>query len=161
MEAFRLSREKYASPLSGKGAAIKGARWNSVGVEMIYTASNRSLAMAEISVHLTLATVPDDYTMLTIYVPDDISVQKLTEKDLPIDWNAFPHPNSTQIIGDKFIAGNKHCVLQIPSAVTKGDFNLLINPRHSEFPKIKIIEIDKFPCDRRIFKINPTKPDQR
>ena len=35
MEAFRLSREKFASTLSGKGAAIKGARWNSVGVEII------------------------------------------------------------------------------------------------------------------------------
>lgn len=152
MEAFRLSREKYASPLSGKGAAIKGARWNSVGVEMIYTASNRSLAMAEVAVHLTLATIPGDYVMLTIYLPDDISTQKLTLKDLPTDWNAFPHPITTQIIGDKFIAENNYCVLQIPSVVTQGDYNLLINPHHSEFPKIKIIVIENFPFDKRIFK---------
>jgi RES domain-containing protein len=152
MEAFRLSREKYASVLSGKGAAIKGARWNSVGVEMIYTASNRSLAMAEVSVHLTLATLPDDYMMLTVYLPDDISIQKLTEKNLPTDWNAFPHPISTQAIGDKFITENKYCVLQVPSAVTRGDYNLLINPHHSEFSKIKIIASDKFPFDKRIFK---------
>ena len=152
MEAFRLSREKYASALSGKGAAIKGARWNSVGVEMIYTASNRSLAMAEVSVHLTLATLPDDYMMLTIYLPDDISLQKLTEKDLPPDWNAFPHPISTQAVGDKFIAENRYCVLQIPSAVTRGDYNLLINPHHSDFSNIKITASDKFPFDKRIFK---------
>ncbi|MBA2737856.1 MAG: RES family NAD+ phosphorylase [Pyrinomonadaceae bacterium] len=152
MEAFRLSREKYAAPLSGKGAAIKGARWNSVGVELIYTAANRSLAMAEVAVHLTLATVPGDYVMLTIYLPDNISTQKLTEADLPIDWNSFPHPASTQTVGDKFVADNKYCVLQIPSAVTRGDFNLLINPRHLESPKIKIIAIEKFPFDKRIFK---------
>jgi len=152
MEAFRLSREKYAAPLSGKGAAMKGARWNSVGVEMIYTASNRSLAMAEVAVHLTLATVPKDYVMLTLYLPDHISLQKLTVADLPDDWNAFPHPNSTQAVGDKFISDNKYCVLQIPSAVTKGDFNLLVNPYHSEFSKIKIIEMEKFPFDERIFK---------
>jgi len=152
MEAFRLSREKYAAPLSGKGAAMKGARWNSVGVEMIYTASNRSLAMAEIAVHLTLATVPKDYVMLTLYLPDHISLQKLTVADLPDDWNAFPHPNSTQAVGDKFISDNKYCVLQIPSAVTQGDFNLLVNPYHSEFSKIKIVEIEKFPFDERIFK---------
>ncbi len=152
MEAFRLSRKKYASTLSGKGAAIKGARWNSVGTEIIYTASNRSLAMAEVAVHLTLATIPDDYVIITIYLPDDISLQKLTEKDLPPDWNTFPHPASTQAVGDKFIAENKHCVLQIPSAVTKGDFNLLINPYHAEFSKIKIVETEKFPFDRRIFK---------
>jgi len=152
MEAFRLSREKYAAPLSGKGAAMKGARWNSVGVELIYTASNRSLAMAEVAVHLTLATVPKDYVMLTLYLPDHISLQKLTVADLPDDWNAFPHPNSTQAVGDKFISDNKYCVLQIPSAVTQGDFNLLVNPYHSEFSKIKIIEMEKFPFDERIFK---------
>ncbi len=152
MEAFRLSREKHAAPLSGKGAAMKGARWNSVGVELIYMASNRSLAMAEFAVHLTLTTLPKDYVMLTLYLPDDISLQKLTVADLPDDWNAFPHPNSTQAVGDKFISDNKYCVLQIPSAVTQGDFNLLVNPHHSEFSKIKIIEIEKFPFDERIFK---------
>ncbi len=152
MQAYRLSREKYASTLSGKGAAIRGARWNGIGVEIIYTASNRSLAMAEVAVHLTLATIPDDYLILTIYLPDDIFLQKLTEKDLPPDWNTFPHPASTQAIGNKFIAENKYCVLQIPSAVTKGDYNLLINPHHSEFSKIKTVEMEKFPFDRRIFK---------
>lgn len=152
MEAYRLSRKKYATPLSGKGAATKGARWNSAGVELIYAASNRSLAMVEVAVHLTLATIPGDYVMATINLPDDISIQKLTEADLPTDWNSFPHPVSTQAVGDKFIADNKFCVLQIPSAVTKGDYNLLINPFHPDFSKIKITKIEKFPFDKRIFK---------
>ena len=56
MEVYRLTRQKFASRLSGKGAAIKGARWNSPGVEIVYTAVNRSLAMAEVAVHFTLAT---------------------------------------------------------------------------------------------------------
>jgi RES domain-containing protein len=152
MEAYRLSRERYASTLSGKGAAIKGARWNSIGVEMIYTASNRSLAMAEVAVHLSLATLPGDYMMITVFIPDDISLLKLNIRDLPSDWNTFPHPNSTQAIGDRFIADSKFCVLQIPSVVTHGDYNLLINPNHSDFAKIKIITVEKFPFDNRIFK---------
>ncbi|MBA2407387.1 MAG: RES family NAD+ phosphorylase, partial [Chitinophagales bacterium] len=57
MEVYRLSRQKFAGSLSGKGAAIKGARWNSAGVELIYTSANRSLAMAEIAVHFSLATL--------------------------------------------------------------------------------------------------------
>lgn len=151
MEVFRLSRERFAAPLSGKGAASKGARWNSVGMEMIYTASNRSLAMAEVAVHFTLATLPPDYVIVTIHLPDDISTQKLTEKDLPADWNAFPYPSSTQAIGDSFVTDHDHCVLQIPSAVTRGDYNFLINPHHDEFAKIKIVKIEPFPFDRRIF----------
>ena len=95
MEVYRLSREKFAGTLSGKGAAIKGARWNSVGVEMIYTAANRSLAMAEVAVHFTLATIPGDYVMMSIFIPDDISLKKLNLKDLPANWNTFPHPMTT------------------------------------------------------------------
>lgn len=152
MEVYRLSREKFARELNGKGAALKGARWNSIGVELVYTALNRSLAMAEVAVHLTLATLPDDYMMSTIFIPGDISLKKINVKDLPPNWNAFPHPTTTQIIGDRFVTANKHCILQIPSAVTAGDFNLLINPRHPEFKKIKIVKTEKFPFDKRIFK---------
>lgn len=152
MEAFRLSREKFSSVLSGKGAAIKGARWNSIGVELIYTASNRSLAMAEIAVHFTLATLPSDYVMMSLFIPDDISIQKLEPSDLPPNWNAFPHPASTQAIGDHFVLENNYCVLQIPSVVTQGDFNLLINPYHADFLKIEILDTEKFPFDFRIFK---------
>ena len=152
MEVFRLSREKFSSDLSGIGAAMKGARWNSIGIEMIYTASNRSLAMAEVAVHLSFATLPDDYMMMMIHIPDDISSTKLNTSDLPVNWNKFPHPSITQSIGDKFISEKLYCVLQIPSAVTEGDFNLLINPHHPEFKRIKIIESKKFIFDQRLFK---------
>jgi len=152
MQAYRLSKQIYASTLSGKGAAIKGARWNSIGVEIIYTATNRSLAMAEVAVHFSLATLPSDYMMVTIHIPDDISLKKLNPTDLPIDWNTFPHPSTTQAIGDQFIADNEYCVLQIPSAVTQGDYNILINPNHPDFKRIKIIETEVFPFDKRIFK---------
>jgi len=152
MEVFRLSREKYADTLSGAGAAIKGGRWNSIGFELIYAASNRSLAMAEVAVHFTLATLPDDYMMVTIVIPDDLPIMEITEKDLPLNWNSFPHPASTQKLGDQFILQNKYCVAKIPSVVTKGDFNFLINPNGAGFNKISISEIEKFPFDKRIFK---------
>jgi RES domain-containing protein len=152
MEVFRLARAPYADTLSGKGAAIKGARWNSQGVEVIYTAGNRSLAMAEVAVHFTLATLPDDYMMITIYVPDNTSVEKLLERDLPENWNVFPHPKSVQKFGDSFVHGNQFCMLQVPSAVTKGDYNFLINPYHADFKNIQIVAKEKFPFDTRIFK---------
>jgi hypothetical protein len=48
--------------------------------------------MAEVAVHLTLATLPEDYMMITIDIPGYIKVKQLTEADLPEDWQAFPHP---------------------------------------------------------------------
>ena len=152
MKVFRLSREKFATPLSGKGAALKGARWNSVGVELIYTSQNRSLAMAEVAVHFTLATLPIDYVIITIDIPENIAIKVVVEKELPINWMDFPHPVTTQKIGDDFVIENKYCVLKIPSVVTKGDFNLLINPNHKDFKKVKITAMEKFPFDKRILK---------
>lgn len=152
MEVFRLARKPFSATLSGMGAAINGARWNSRGTELIYTAANRSLAMAEVAAHLTLATLPPDFVMITIEIPDDIAVAAITMKDLPANWNAFPHPASTRSIGDRFVAENKNAVLKIPSVVTRGDFNYLVNPKHPDFNRIRIMSTETFPFDHRLFK---------
>ena len=152
MEVFRLTRRKFAEPLTGLGAALRGARWNSMGVELNYTAENRSLAMAEVAVHLSLANLPEDFVMLTIEIPDDSAIKEVMHQDLPLFWNSFPAPESTKRIGDQFVLENKFLVLKIPSVVTKGDFNILINPRHETFSKVQIKQIEGFPFDQRLFK---------
>ncbi|HNT19733.1 MAG TPA: RES family NAD+ phosphorylase [Saprospiraceae bacterium] len=149
MEVYRLCRKIYSGSLSGKGAALEGARWNSPGIEMIYTAMNRSLAMLEVAVHLNLSAMPDDYYILTIHIPDELSLKKLNLSSLPDHWNDFPYHRETQAIGDAFIKSGRYCLLQVPSAVTRGDFNLLINPVHPEFRRIRIVEREHFPFDKR------------
>lgn len=153
MEVFRIQKKEFKDSLSGKGAAKKGARWNSIGIEIIYTATNKALAMAEVAVHLTAGTLPDDRYLLTIYIPDDVSMQKLTYADLPADWNVYPHPATAQQIGDAFIKACRHCLLLIPSAAVQGDFNILINPAHADFSKIKIIDAVPFKFDNRFFNL--------
>jgi len=152
MKVFRLSKRKYARDLNGKGAAKFGNRWNSKGTEMIYTAESRALAMAEVAVHLTLASIPSDYMMIELEIPEPIKISTLQNEKLPLDWNAHPPGIHTQKIGDEFIDNGNTCVLKVPSAVVKGDFNFLINPHHKDLKKIKIISITDFPFDKRIFK---------
>lgn len=151
MEVFRLTRKKYSSTLSGVGASLRGARWNSVGVELIYAASNRALALAEVAVHVSVATLPGDFVMVTIDIPDDISVGQLKSEDLPPDWNIFPYTVKTQRLGDTFVSKNENCLLRVPSAVVKGEFNLLINPNHPDFGRVRITHIEDFAVDRRLF----------
>lgn len=152
MKVFRLSRKKYPTELSGKGAAAFGARWNSQGIEMVYTAESRALAMAEVFVHLSLAMMPDDYLMLTIDIPGSVSLTALNYDTLPDDWAESPFNYKTQKIGDRFIAARESCVLKVPSGVVQGDFNYLINPYHADFNLIGIIEINDFVFDRRLIK---------
>ena len=109
MRVFRLSREKYANDLSGKGAAIFGNRWNSKGIEMLYTAESRALAMAEVLVHLSLANLPDDYMMIEIEIPDSIQVEILNFNSLSENWNSNPLNPQTQGFGDAFILTKEKC----------------------------------------------------
>jgi RES domain-containing protein len=152
MEVFRLSKEAFVHSLSGIGAALKGARWNSMGIEIVYTAANRSLAMAEVAVHFSVAMAPPKYQMATIHLPDDIPMMGIPIVDLPTDWSVFPHSETTKKFGDRFILENRYCILKVPSAVTKGDFNYLLNPRHPEFARIRIIETSPFVFDGRLWR---------
>jgi RES domain-containing protein len=152
MKVFRLSRRKFSLELNGKGAAKFGNRWNSKGVEVLYTAESRALAMAEVAVHLTVATLPKDYMMMTIEIPNSVAIEELKLSELKDGWNNFPHIKDTQKIGDLFIDNNNTCILKVPSAVVKGDFNYLINPYHADFRKIKIEDVSEFPFDKRMFQ---------
>lgn len=152
MIVYRLSRKKYAKELSGKGAALIGNRWNSKGVEIIYTSDSRALAMAEVAVHLTLATIPKDFLLLEILIPETIEILNLESNRLPTKWNSFPHHPETQVLGDNFIREQKYAAMKVPSAVVQGDFNFLINPHHPKFSAVKILAEFPFLFDQRLFQ---------
>jgi len=152
MKVYRLCREKFENDLSGRGAKIAGGRWNSKGTAILYTSESRALCTVESAVHIPLGILPLDYKILTIEIPDSIKIETLAEKDLPIDWKDKPPSNSTQKIGDKFIKNNSHLVLKVPSVVVQGDFNYLINPSHSDFDKVRILNSEPFFFDERLFK---------
>mgnify|MGYP000468797974 CR=1 FL=1 len=152
MRVYRLTREKYSTDLNGRGAAKFANRWNSKGTELIYTSESRALAMSEVAVHLSLALLPNDYVMLVIDIPEEVSIKTMDMKSVPKDWNTHPPSIWTQRIGDEFIDANKFCILKVPSAVVPGDHNLLINPHHKDFKKISIVEVKGFQFDKRLFK---------
>lgn len=153
MKVFRLSKIEYANSLNGKGAAKYGNRWNSKGVEVIYTAESRALAMSEVIVHLPLFLLPKGYMVSTIEIPNNIKVETVNFTELKVGWNKYPHSNITQKIGDRFILENKKLVLKVPSAIVQGEFNYLINPHHKDFKKIKISSVVRFSFDDRFFHV--------
>lgn len=149
MIVYRLSKEKFHLDLSGKGAELYGGRWNSKGVAMLYTSQSRALAFAEVAIHIPVGIVPKDYFLISISFPDTASILKLADTDVPPDWRSNPHSNSTQKIGDQFIAESKYLVLQVPSAVVPGDFNFLINPNHAQIKEVVINAVEPFEFDSR------------
>lgn len=151
MIVYRLGNEKYKTDLSGKGAEKAGARWNSKGLAMVYTSESRALCTTEIAVRTPLGNIPVDYYLTIIEIPASIEIGEIKPADLPRDWKSIPHPHSTQLTGDKFIAAGKFLVLKVPSAVVQGDYNYLINPAHKLMSKIKIVKTELFEFDERLF----------
>jgi RES domain-containing protein len=151
MIVYRLAKAKFAHDLSGKGAEKSGGRWNSKGVSMVYTSDSRALCTTEIAVHTPLGLLPTDYKIITIKIPDSIKMLTVVVNKLPADWKSIPHSGSTQLIGDDFIRQNKSAVLKVPSAVVAGDYNFLLNPGHRDFSKIKVLSVEDFGFDSRLF----------
>ena len=151
MIVFRLSKNIYANDLTGKGAEIYGGRWNSIGTPMIYTAESRALCAVEIAVNTPLSNIPTDYSIISFQIPEE-NITSVKEKILPINWNILPYSHSTIEIGDLFISEKKSLVLKVPSAIIAGDYNYLINPLYHNLGKLKILKIEDFSFDNRLFK---------
>jgi len=152
MIIFRLANKKYCQDLSGSGAEITGGRWNFKGTKLLYTADSRALCMAEIAVHTPIGVMPVDYYLITIEVPDNPNTKQIEPNPLPDNWRKFPYSKVTQELGEDFVDKNEDLYIKVPSAVVQGDFNILINPKHSDFDKVKIIKTEKFNFDERLFK---------
>ena len=150
MITYRLTKAKYASNLSGTGAMLAGGRWNSRGVPVVYKSSSRALCVVEVAVHLPLGLVPEDYVLVAL-TWQDLEVLKVDPGTLPDDWNALPHQDATQQIGDAWVKEGRYPVMQVPSAVVAGEFNYLINPAHPEARGVQIVSVEPFGLDRRLF----------
>jgi RES domain-containing protein len=152
MIVYRLCRKKYDHDLSGRGAEISGGRWNGKGAAALYTSSSRALCAIEVVVHVPAGIIPQDYYLVTIEFPDSAPIDTVGLKDLPANWNNNPISISTQHIGNAFIPDRKALVLKVPSSIIKDEWNYIINPMHKNFKQVKIINIEPFTFDTRLFK---------
>lgn len=152
--AYRIADRRF--PIySGAGAAKQGARWNSPGVEVIYAAGTYAGAILEKVAHTGTDRLPRSQAWVKITIPAGISVETIEEEDLP-GWDTDDLSASREF-GDQWIAEGRSAVLVVPCKVARDvEKNILINPAHPEFRKIKVSEPKPVRWDPRIFG---TKPD--
>lgn len=147
MLVYRITLAQYANNLNASGRA---ARWNPNDLEMIYTASSRSLACLENVVHRSQAGLNQLFKVMTIQIDDRIKKEIIKLSDLPLDWKEFYQMPLTQAIGQKWIKENRTAILEIPSSLIDEESNFLLNPLHEDFHLIKVVKREVFVFDRRI-----------
>lgn len=152
MNVFRIAKTAYINDLTGTGAKSYGGRWNRKGTAMIYTAESRSLASVEYLVHMPMAITPNDLSIACIEIPDGITSLQFEASRLPKNWREYPAPDSLATMGNGWAKEGKSLLLRVPSAVIEDEFNILINPLHSDFKAVKITEVKKYFFDDRLMR---------
>jgi RES domain-containing protein len=152
MLVYRISDCRYINDLSGKGAAQFGGRWNNKDIHILYTAATPSLALLETLVHMGRLPLKP-YCMATIDVPE-LVMQEMTDEDLPPGWKRSQAPDFLKAIGDKFIMKCEYVGLKVPSAIMPEEFNLLLNPAHALFSKVKILVERQIVIDERLLPLS-------
>ena len=152
MRFWRICRRRYASAAaSGEGARLYGGRWNSRGVRAVYASTSLALAAIETFVNLEPNLQPKDLVSVEGEVPDALGIGRLDPKLLPANWHET-RDESLRRPGDEWLHGAKTVALLVPSAAIRGEWNVLLNPAHPDFSKVKFQGARPFEFDVRMFR---------
>lgn len=149
LTAWRLSKLKFlATAFDGEGSARFGGRWNSKRVRVVYCSGTLSLAVLETLVHLN-PPIQFQYGAFRVEIPEEC-VEYVSMASLPEAWRATPAGALTRGVGDQWIRGRKSAVLAVPSVLVPQEFNLLLNPEHPDFQRLRINAPVPYSLDPRL-----------
>jgi RES domain-containing protein len=153
MILWRLSGATYAHAFDGGYGLLFDGRWNTVGHAVTYAATSPALCVLEKLVHIEDPGLMPALVMVRYDVPDDLAVRELDVITLPADWRM--QESLTQTLGDDWHARIETPLLRVPSAIVplggSPDVNVVINHRHPDAARIRIMAAEPFTLDVRLF----------
>jgi RES domain-containing protein len=147
--AYRIA-DSRRPVFDGTGAMLHGGRWNSPGRAVIYAADSYATAMLEVLAHANLSLVPKHHVSIAIDIPTSVKTETIALSEV----EGWPQPTEVlcRRLGDDWLTTGRTAVLMVPSIVTAGhDRNLLINPAHRDFAKIRAQDPEPVRWDGRLF----------
>lgn len=154
MRAFRIVLQRYGSTtraaFSGASGYAADGRWHSRGRTLDYAAESQSLAVLERLVHYKRFDALHPHILYVVEIPDP-----LIEicKDLPKGWDAPDLSPAAQRIGNRWCDERLSPAMKVPSAVTRGECNLLLNSKHPAWKWHWVVRRTPFAFDGRLREI--------
>ena len=151
MRVWRICRKPYVDiALDGIGGMYTSGRWHNKGHPIVYTATSAALAALEVLVHVDPLTAPTDLRLLAIELPDDLTTEVLELVSLPDGWHSAPAPTALQSLESSWLTSGRTAALNVPSAVINVERNVLLNPRHPQMQRLRILSDEAFSFDTRL-----------
>ncbi|HXS99642.1 MAG TPA: RES family NAD+ phosphorylase [Elusimicrobiota bacterium] len=154
ISGWRLDKAKRSQgeSFSGDGAQLAGGRWNRRGVRAVYLSESLALAALERFVHTQEEGRQVALVSYKVEIPSSVKVDRPNLEDLPKNWKLQPAPVEVQDFGTAWLKKGARAVLLVPSAVVPSERNLLLNPEHEDFRKIRVGSRIPFTIDPRMWK---------
>lgn len=150
--AFRITKKRYArQPLAGLGGLEVGGRWHHKGTPIVYCAQSLSLAALEFFVHFGKRADTIALVSIAIDIPAEL-IESLSHGKLPKNWREVPAAAATADLGAEWIRHGRSAVLRVPSVLSPGECNYLINPAHPKCTRIRTRPPAAFSFDTRMWK---------
>ena len=153
MRVFRIGAAVFTrtrkEAFSGQGGIYASARWHSAGRPIVYTAQSLSLAALEILVRLKQTNDIQPFYAYSTEIPDHFI---LTPKSLPARWKS--RIAVSRAFGDAWLKTNNLPALRVPTVITPGEWNVLVNPVHPQLSlKWVVTGPEAYPCDAQLLPV--------
>jgi RES domain-containing protein len=156
MRIWRICKAEHArTAFTGEGAILYAGRWHHPGTPVVYCSESRALAALEQLVHLHRNRLPPHFVCFGVEIPDPLAISEVLVENLPAEWRRQPGPLELRDIGTRWARSSETAVLKVPSAVVPGEHNFLLNPRHPDFGRLAIGEVEPFESDERFVEPGP------
>ena len=96
--------------------------------------------------------MPDDLVYIAIDIPASVRIARVRIAQLPRNWRQYPAPQQLADIGSRWAQRGRTAVLAVPSAVTRLEWNYLVNPAHPAFRHLRIAMPESFRLDPRLLE---------
>lgn len=147
VEIYRvIDASQTLAPFDGSSGDA-GGRWTSPGTPGIYASFSAAAALLEFVAHLEEGWQARDLLMAVARLSrHDIE----TPAELPAEWKERPYRESVRRIGDEWSRSCRSLALRVPSALCPTECNLILNPRHPKFARLRTAQLLPLQLDIRL-----------
>jgi RES domain-containing protein len=150
MRCWRIAIKEAALDRSCEGAKKSGGHWHCPGVAALYGAQTVELAVLEKFVHCKEN--EDGLVLVAIDLPDDAALGlDVALEELPPGWDKLPSSDSAAQFGTEFLKANTYLYMRVPSTLVHEGTNLVINPLHPDYQRVRLGIVRSFSFDPRMF----------